>query len=122
MEILDKSLALTVTIHTSLEEEEANLLKSIKWRGYKNIEEYYRYFSTHWLCAEYDRTLELREQHDKELADWREERDRTLRISLHISLNPNLTLAEKWKELEDTYPLEPDGLILHFGDRLEQQE
>jgi hypothetical protein len=39
-------------------------------------------------------------------------------VRLRITLNPNLTDAEKWKELEDTYPLEPDGLIFHFEERL----
>lgn len=68
-------------------------------------ERYDKYIETHVFYKDYDLSPELREQHDRELSDWREERDRTLRISLHITLNHNLTDAEKWKEVEDNLPV-----------------
>ena len=50
----------------------------------------------------------------------RELRGPVIRLAQCINLNPNLTLAEKWRDLENSYPLEPNGRILKFGDRLEE--
>jgi hypothetical protein len=82
----------------TLEEEEKRyekFLKQIAYRGFHNFskEQYYEWVRTHPFYQDYDKTHKLREQHDRELSDWREERDRTLRVRLRITLNPNLTDA-----------------------------
>ena len=113
------------------EEQDTKILKQIKNRGFIgwSKERYDKYIETHVFYKDYDLSPELREQHDRELSDWREERDRTLRVSLHITLDQGLTDAEKWQELRDTYPLEPEnksagfyntGSVMHFGGRLER--
>ncbi len=112
--------------------QEKKTLKQIQYRfkGFTK-EQYEEYILTHKFFQYYDLSAESREQHDRELAEWREVRDRELRVKLHIELDHTLTDAEKWRDLESTYPLEPENKsagfynavpILHFGDRLERNE
>jgi hypothetical protein len=133
-------LQVTVTetkpiIELSLEdraEQDAKTLRQIKSRGFIgwSKERYDKYIETHVFFKDYDLSPELREQHDRELAEFRELRDRELRIRLHIELDHTLSDAEKWQELRDTYPLEPEnksagfyntGSVMHFGGRLERE-
>lgn len=114
--------------------EDAKILKQLKLRGFDgwSRERYDTYILTHTFYKDYDLSAETREQHDRELAEFRELRDRELRLRLHIELDHTLSDTEKWRDLESTYPLEPynnkagwystKGSILKFGTRLESEE
>jgi len=120
METLQSNLPIIVIDALDQEKKNEKLLRKLSYYGFTKVERE-SFLENGFFFKPYDFTPELREQHDRELSEWREERDRTLRISLHITLNPNLSLAEKWREIEDTYPLTPDSRIFYFGERLEEK-
>ncbi len=131
MEVLQEQTNFIIIEASEQEKQDAKTLKQIRYRfkGFTK-EQYDEYVSTHKFYQDYDLSAETRQKHDEELAEWRAVRDKELRLSLHIELNPNLTDYEKWQELRGTYPLEPDNRkagfykavpILHFGDRLERE-
>jgi hypothetical protein len=111
------------------EKQDKTLLKKLGYHGFTK-KEYEWFLVNGFYFKPYDLTPELRQEHDRELAEWRELRDRELRVRLHIELDHTLSDAEKWRDLESTYPLEPENKsagfykaipILHFGDRLERE-
>lgn len=88
----------------ALEKErlDKSLLSQIKSRGWKgySIEKYNKYAETHPFFKDYDLTVVLREQHDREVAACRELRDISIRVTKEpLWSRDNLTLREKWEEL-----------------------
>ena len=106
-----------------IDAEDKKLLKNLAFRDCTkfSMEEYEEYIKNHPLYRDYDLTPELRMEHDRVLAEWREARDPSIRLAQRINLNPNLSDYDKWLEVALTYPLIPNGRILHFGSRLERE-
>ena len=107
------------------EEQEAKFLTNLGYRGIKGltVEQFNQYAADHPFYRDYDQTPELREKHDSELREWRERRDR-VEVKAHSSLmapdakgSKSKTDQELWKELENTYPLEPSRVFDQHTDQ-----
>ena len=81
------------------EENDKKLLKELGYHGFTKAE--YEWFQKNgFFFKSYDLSPALREQHDRELSEWREKRDIPIRATKEpVWSSDNLSLTEKWQEL-----------------------
>lgn len=117
----------------SLEEQEKQdkkLLKQIKQHGMSK-ETYDNFLRYGFFSKPYDLSSKLRQEHDDEIAAWREQRDISIRATKEpVWSREGLTDKEKWQELLDVviekspYEFGRNEALLRncFGEDVEEKE